>query len=462
MRHIQSIGIIAASLCVLGPGAGTAQTKSSSEFSERYIQEAAPAGMKVVVSRLDGPIYTDANGRTLYQWPRKELRNGGTGDMKGAASICDNTVSTENIGLMSPYPPGLILPDVATRASCEQVWPPAIAADGAKPIGRWTIIPRKDGRNQWAYDGFVLYTSSLDRKPGDTIGGNSLNRRSSDPPGSPGGDAPVARIPIGPPPDVPGQFVVEQNLVGRQLTLTNGFSVYVWDGDHQNISNCDSSCLKRWQPVLAPEIGATAREEWSVIERSPGVKQWAYRGRPLYTYVAEPGPGAIHGIDVPGWHVVYTQVAPPAPPEFTQQVSAAGIVLADHNGKTIYIYNCGDDAVDQLACDHPDTPQEYRYAVCGGGSHARCLQTFPYVMASRDAEGENEAWTVMAIDPVTGHRAKDGQENALRVWAYRDRPVFTFARDDRPGSIRAQSWGEFYGQRNGYKVFFLREEFQGR
>ena len=58
--------------------------------------------------------------------------------------------------------------------------------------------------------------------------------------------------------------------------------------------------------------------------------------------------------------------------------------------------------------------------------------------------------------------AKPGQTNALQVWAYRSRPVFTFVRDDRPGSIRAQNWGEFYGQRNGYKAFFLREEFQGR
>jgi len=99
--------------------------------------------------------------------------------------------------------------------------------------------------------------------------------------------------------------------------------------------------------------------------------------------------------------------------------------------------------------------------VCGGGDPVRCAQTFPYVIAT-NTKGANEAWTVMAIDPATGHRAKAGQADAINVWAFRDRPVFTFVRDDRPGSIRAQSWGEFYGQRNGYKVFFLREEFQGR
>lgn len=462
MRQIRFIGVVAAAVCALGAQASLAQAPRDAGSTERFVREPTPPGVKVFLSKIDGPIYTDAGGRTLYQWPRKELRNGGTGDMKGAASICDNTKSTENIGLMSPYPPGLALPDVATRRSCEQVWPPALAADDAKPVGKWTVLKRKDGRNQWAYDGFVLYTSSLDRKPGDTNGGNGLNRRSSDPPGSPGGDAPVARIPIGPSPDVPGQFVVEQTLIGRQLTLGNGFSVYTWDGDRPNKSNCDAACLKSWQPVLAPEIGAASREDWSAVERTPGVKQWAFRGRPLYTYVNDPGPGAQHGVDVAGWNIVFTQIAPPPPPELTKQDSAAGVVLADSNGKTIYIYNCGDDAADQLACDHPDTPQEYRYAVCGGGSPARCLATFPYVIAHNGPKGANEAWTVMAIDPATGKRAQPGQTDALQVWAYRDRPVFTFARDDRPGSIRAQSWGEFYGQRNGYKVFFLREEFQGR
>lgn len=461
MRQMRFIGVIAAAVCALTAHGALAQSKRDAGLSERYVREPTPPGMKVFLSKIDGPIYTDAQGRTLYQWPRKELRNGGTGDMKGAASICDNVKSTENIGLMSPYPPGLTLPDVNTRASCEQMWPPAIAAADAKPVGKWSIIPRKDGRNQWAYDGFVLYTSVMDKKPGDTVGGNSLNRKSSDPPGSPGGDAPVARIPIGPSPDVPGQFVVEQNLVGRQLTLVNGATVYTWDGDRPNKSNCDDSCLKSWTPVLAPEVGASSREEWSVIERTSGVKQWAYRGRPLYTYMADPGPGALHGQDIAGWNAVYTQLAPPAPPEFTRQDSAAGVVLADSKGKTIYIYNCGDDAVDQLLCDHPDTPQDYRYAVCGGGDPKRCLTTFPYVIAT-STKGANEAWSVVSIDPATGKRAQPGQADALQVWAYRDRPVFTFARDERPGMIKAQNWGEFYGQRNGYKAFFLREEFQGR
>jgi hypothetical protein len=83
------------------------------------------------------------------------------------------------------------------------------------------------------------------------------------------------------------------------------------------------------------------------------------------------------------------------------------------------------------------------------------------VIAVKGEGGQNAAWTIMDIDPSTGHRAKAGQADAIHVWAYRDRPVFTFSKDVA-GTVKAASWGESYGERNGYKPFWLREEFVGR
>ena len=451
MRIPQILGVIAATALCTGAAAPSNIPKGN--FLENYVREPMPQGFKVMVSPVEGPIYTDANGKTLYTWPRHELRNGGTADMKGSASACEDVKLTENAGLMSPYPAGLELPELATRPTCAQVWPPVIAAPDAKPVGKFSLIKRKDGRQQWAYEGFVLYNSVLDKQPGDTVGGSHSQAG--------GGDTPAYRIPISPPADIPGQFIVEQENLGRQVIQANGFTVYTYDKDGANKSNCIGDCLKSWAPVLAPEVGYQTRDEWTVVERLPGVKQWAFRKQPLYTFIGDTGPRQHKGIDVPGWQMVYTQVAPPPPKEFTEQETPGGIVLADAKGKSIYLYNCGDDSMDQLACDHPDTPQEYRYAVCGGNDPKLCLTTFPYVIADKSAKG-NAAWTTMDIDPATGHRAKDGQADALHVWAYRDRPVFTFVRDEKPGMVKAQSWGEFYGQRNGYKAFFLREEFQGR
>ena len=165
------------------------------------------------------------------------------------------------------------------------------------------------------------------------------------------------------------------------------------------------------------------------------------------------------GRDVPGWHTVYAQLAPPPPADFTVQETTAGQVLADQNGKTVYLYSCGDDAVDQLGCDHPDESQVYRLVLCGGGDAARCLRNFPYVPASTRAGRGNRLWSAMDIDPTTGGRATHGQPGALRVWAFRERPVYTFAGDEQPGDVNADHYGEFRAERQGYRAFWLRDDF---
>jgi hypothetical protein len=65
----------------------------------------------------------------------------------------------------------------------------------------------------------------------------------------------------------------------------------------------------------------------------------------------------------------------------------------------------------------------------------------------------------MLIDPTTGRRATERQPGALRVWAYRDRPVYTCWRDRAPGDANCDSFGEFNGRRNGYRAFWLRDDF---
>ena len=90
-----------------------------------------PPGFRVETSELDGPVFADAKGRTLYRWPYRTMRNGVTGDSKGESN-CADTASTESAGLMSPYPGGLLLPERDKRPSCQQMWPPAFAAESDK------------------------------------------------------------------------------------------------------------------------------------------------------------------------------------------------------------------------------------------------------------------------------------------------------------------------------------------
>jgi predicted lipoprotein with Yx(FWY)xxD motif len=265
------------------------------------------------------------------------------------------------------------------------------------------------------------------------------------------------REPIAPEPDVPPAFKIVEVGTGRMLVNYSGFSVYQWDGDGASESNCRGDCLKSWAPVLAAE-SSQPHGEWTVLERSPGVRQWAFRNKPLYTYIADTRPKGMLGSDEPGWHNVYTQHAPAWPEEFTRQETHAGIVLADAAGKTIYLYSCGDDALDQQACDHPASPQEYRLAVCGGGNAEQCLKTWRPVPAAKDARAPSRSWTTIDIDPLSGRFAAPGQAGAMHVWAFRGRPVYTFAAD-QVGDVEGDAWGEFYGFRNGFKAFWLRDDF---
>jgi predicted lipoprotein with Yx(FWY)xxD motif len=435
------------STAIIFASAATAETDRS-ELVETYADVPMPQGFHVESTELEGPVFADASGRTLYIWPLHKQRNGYSGETPGNPG-CFDEVLTVTAGLMSPYPPGIRLPDLDTRPSCTDLWPPVLAGDDDEPIGRWTIVDRKDGSRQWAYEEQALYTSVRDSEPGDVLGGTTRRY---------GGDSPANRIPVGPPSKVPPGFAVATTANGRLLTTDKNYSLYTYDKDTPDTSMCDATCARTWKPVVAPAL-ARGRGEWTILERSPAVRQWVFRGKPLYTNVLDQHSWSQQGSDVPGWSNVYTQLAPKHPGGFTVQKTLAGDVLADARGMTIYTYVCGDDSADQLACDHPDDTQVYRLAMCGGGDSAKCQEYWPYVRAEEGATSDSRAWRVVSIDPNTGHFANAEQADAVSVWAYRDRPVYTFGGDLEPGDVNGAGTGEWRGQRNGLQAFWVRDDY---
>jgi len=84
---------------------------------------------------------------------------------------------------------------------------------------------------------------------------------------------------------------------GRErLVFANaaGLTLYTYEPDPVGESLCTSDCAKDWPPALAP-----ARPKlfapWSVITRDDGTKQWAYKGKPLYTSSKDVDPGSWYG-----------------------------------------------------------------------------------------------------------------------------------------------------------------------
>ncbi|AOE88193.1 hypothetical protein [Pseudomonas sp. TCU-HL1] len=87
------------------------------------------------------------------------------------------------------------------------------------------------------------------------------------------------------------------------LVDAKGMTLYTYDKDAGGKSACNGQCAQNWPPLMA-EAGAKADGEWSVVTRDDGSMQWAYDGKPLYTFVMDKKAGDVTGDGKMGvWHV---------------------------------------------------------------------------------------------------------------------------------------------------------------
>jgi len=91
--------------------------------------------------------------------------------------------------------------------------------------------------------------------------------------------------------------------MGKVMATEKGMTLYTFDKDAKDKSNCDASCLKKW-PAFHAAAKAKAEGEWSLVKAADGKEMWAYEGKPLYTYAEDKKPGDMKGEGVGGvWHV---------------------------------------------------------------------------------------------------------------------------------------------------------------
>jgi len=86
----------------------------------------------------------------------------------------------------------------------------------------------------------------------------------------------------------------------------SGRTLYTFDKDAANKSNCNGGCAAAWPPFFAKD-GASASAGFSIVTRDDGTKQWAMNGKPLYYFAPDTKPGDIKGDGEGGvWHVIRT------------------------------------------------------------------------------------------------------------------------------------------------------------
>jgi predicted lipoprotein with Yx(FWY)xxD motif len=90
---------------------------------------------------------------------------------------------------------------------------------------------------------------------------------------------------------------------GKALVDGKGMTLYVFDRDTTGTSNCNGQCATNWPP-LTVAAGATGSGQWTVVTRGDGGKQWAYKGKPVYTFSKDTKPGDVTGDGVNSvWHI---------------------------------------------------------------------------------------------------------------------------------------------------------------
>lgn len=81
-----------------------------------------------------------------------------------------------------------------------------------------------------------------------------------------------------------------------------GMTLYTFGKDEVGKSNCTGECATAWPP-LAVQAGAEAVGEWTIVVRADGTQQWAYGGKPLYTWIKDKKPGDVTGDGVNGFSI---------------------------------------------------------------------------------------------------------------------------------------------------------------
>lgn len=97
------------------------------------------------------------------------------------------------------------------------------------------------------------------------------------------------------------------SLNGVLVDSRNNMTLYTFDKDTINKSNCLGDCLKAW-PALKATKGNTTLGPYSTFQRDDGSYQWAVNGKPLYYFVKDKKAGDMMGDNVKNvWHVVKTK-----------------------------------------------------------------------------------------------------------------------------------------------------------
>ena len=173
---------------------------------------------------------------------------------------------------------------------CAAAWPPLLSDTLPKlpsgMPGKVTLVERKDGTQQVAYNGWPLYYWVRDQKAGDTTGQ----------------DVGKVWYAVNPGPVV---STAKSGELGEHLVAPGGMTLYRYTRDAAGTSTCTDTCAVNWPPYLTAYLPAEKGSKLGTTARKDGALQVTYDGQPLYFWIKDSKPGDTTGQNVGQvWFVV--------------------------------------------------------------------------------------------------------------------------------------------------------------
>ncbi|HEX6391981.1 MAG TPA: hypothetical protein VFZ97_00985 [Acidimicrobiales bacterium] len=214
---------------------------------------------------------------------------------------------------------------------------------------------------------------------------------------------------------------------GKMVVTASGLTAYIYlpDQTHPSVTTCTGDCAHDWPPILAngdtPTVAGISKTLIGLVTRPDGAPQVTFNGYPLYRFAADRRAGDVRGESVgETWFAIdptgnflplspvgFRSTAPRAHQSVQVVSTAAGQLLADADGQTLYTYR--DDTPTSTAC-----------------TAAWCLQDWPPLLITRAPT------IVSGINAPLGvlHQA----DGAMQLTAA-GHPLYTFSGDERPGDV---------------------------
>ncbi len=260
--------------------------------------------LMIIVSACGGGSTTTSTSSTVgtpTTAPITPTTTTSTATIQQAQATVDGkteTILTNAHGLALYY----FTPDSPNKLSCTgdcaQAWPPLLSDTGTPTSatslpGPLSVLKDANG-SQVEYSGYLLYTFSKDKIPGQVTGQG------------------VGKVWYVATPNLSSYVLrtAQAKVNGKAetiLTDSQGSTLYYFTPDAPNKLACSGDCAQAWPPLISksavPVADAPLSGALSTFNNANG-NQVEYNGHLLYTFVKDAAPGQITGQGVGGkWFV---------------------------------------------------------------------------------------------------------------------------------------------------------------